>query len=107
MSDLTQLQEHASRLAKADHRDDCMRIHRIVKLDRWLAHYNLDRTLSCPNITGHEPHGWTGSREIEYDCPGLCGGCMTDAERRLWRQIADEIDGYLTSDDEPLFGGDS
>lgn len=99
MSDLEQFRDHARRMANAEHRDDCMRIHRIVKVDRWLSDHGLDRTLSCPDTTGHEPHTWEGVG-LDFDCPGLCGGCMTDREAKLWRDLADEVDDYLTTDDD-------
>lgn len=32
--------------------------------------------------------------------PACAGACITDAERDLWTQIADEIDEYLAPDDQ-------
>ena len=29
-----------------------------------------------------------------------CPGCVTDADRALWRRLADEVDAYLTHDEE-------
>lgn len=121
MSDLTALRDHAQRLATSDHRDDCDRIHRIVKFDSWLVDHGLDAELSCPDESGHEPHWWTADSGptpvrrryfaplIELHCPGLCGGCMPDRERQLWQQIADEITAYLAPDDDgpELFGEDA
>ena len=107
MSDLTEFRDHAQRLSTADHRDDCDRIHRIVKLDRWLNRYGLDATLSCGSTDGHEPHFWQVSG-LDWDCPGLCGGCMPDSERALWTKLASEVDAYLNEDrvpDDDLFGG--
>lgn len=96
MSDLTQLRDHAQRMAKSDHVDDCERIHRITKLisPRYFEG-TYDATLSCSSTSGHDPHTWHSAGYIEYDCPGLCGGCMTERERKLWRQIADEIGEHL------------
>ena len=92
MSDLTQLRDHAQRMAKSDHVDDCERIHRITKLisSRYYES-TFDVTLSCPSEAGHDPHSWVTHSGREFACPGLCGGCMTERERKLWHQIADEI----------------
>ena len=92
-SELETLRDHAERLAKAAHTDDCLRIHRITKLLRPLAY--IDVTLSCASTTGHDSHSWVAGNGLGYDCPGLCGGCMTDRERELWRQIADEVGTHL------------
>lgn len=108
MTYLTDLRDHAQRLATGDHRDDCERIHRITKVDHWLADHGLDQTLSCASTDGHEPHEWIASSGLGWDCPGLCGGCMPDTQRRLWQQIANEIDAYLEPEDDgpDLFGGE-
>ena len=95
MSDLTQLRDHARRLSTADHRDDCERIHRIVKVDRWLHDHGLDHTLSCADTTGHEPHQWVTENGYDWHCPGLCGGCMPEGERLAWTRIAVELEEYL------------
>ena len=100
MSDLKELRDHAQRMAKSDHVDDCVRIHRITKLI--IAHpgeywSTVDVTLSCSSTAGHDPHAWLAVNGLEYGCPGLCGGCMTEPERKLWRQIARELDIYLTT----------
>ena len=108
MSALEEFRDHARRLSTSAHRDDCTRIHRIVKLSRWLEDHGLDGTLSCPDESGHEPHGWIGTHGMDWTCPGLCGGCMPDGERELWTRLADEVEAYMAADDdEPLFGGAS
>ena len=105
MTELETFRDHARRLSESAHRDDCDRIHRIVKTSEWLSNLGLDDTLSCPDETGHEPHEWTSTNGIGWWCPGLCGGCATDAQRGLWTRLADEIDAYLSAgDDEPLWG---
>lgn len=38
------------------------------------------------------PHPWSKVQPT----PG-CSGCMPDAERALWVQLADEADAYLTT----------
>lgn len=101
MSDLTQLRDHAQRMAESAHIDDCDRIHRITKLisTRYFES-TFDVTLSCPSETGHDPHRWAAPNHLEYECPGLCGGCMTDSERQLWHQIAGEVGTYLDTPNE-------
>ena len=106
MDDLETFRDHARRLSESAHRDDCDRIHRIVKVDRWLG--DLQVTLSCPDTDGHEPHDWVGASGVDWTCPGLCVSCSTDRDRALWTQLADEIDRHIAAlADEPLWGGDS
>lgn len=100
VSDLKAFREHAVRLAESAHVDDCLRIHRITKLLTPLTGYDFDVTLSCASEAGHEPHQWHGELGAAYECPGLCGGCMTERERALWRQLAGEIAEYLDRPDE-------
>jgi hypothetical protein len=100
MSDLKQLAEHARRMSMAQHRDDCRLIHRITKVAQDLPFGLVDYTRSCAAETGHEIHDWIDSHGLDWTCPGLCGGCLTNAERTLWTQIADEIDAYLGTDQE-------
>lgn len=95
MSDLKGLRDHAARLAESAHVDDCLRIHRITKRIQSGTSWDWDVILSCASEAGHEPHQWYGVLGTEYECPGLCGGCMTERERKLWRQIADEIGDHL------------
>lgn len=91
MSDLTSLRDHARRMSTAVHRDDCNRRHRTA------GHGH-----SCADETPHDAHTWAHETydELTWRCPGLCGGCLPDNERRLWRQIADEIAAYLAPDDD-------
>ena len=100
VSDLTELRDHARRLAESAHVDDCLRIHRITKLLREVSGYDFDVTLSCSSEVGHDPHEWRGPLGAEYACPGLCGGCMTEPERALWRQIAAEVGAHLDRPDD-------
>ena len=100
MSDLEATRDHARRLSTADHDDDCENIHRITKVDRRLYDCGLDATLSGPDTSGHYSHDWSSGNGLGWYCPGLCGGCGSDSERALWTQIADEIDAYLTPEDD-------
>ncbi|HEY9408879.1 MAG TPA: hypothetical protein VIP77_04800 [Jiangellaceae bacterium] len=102
MSDLKELRDHAQRLAESAHVDDCLLINRITKLIRpdvgeFLGY---DVTLSCPSTAGHDSHDWVATNGLSYYCPGLCGGCMTEPERALWRQIATEIGAHLDRPDD-------
>lgn len=102
MSDLEQFREHAVRLAESAHVDDCELIHRITKLVRPAnaGFIGPDVILSCASIAGHDSHDWIATNGLSYYCPGLCGGCMTERERVLWRQLAGEIAEYLDRPDE-------
>lgn len=102
VSDLKELRDHARRLAESAHVDDCLLINRITKLVKPAPgeFLGLDVTLSCPSMAGHDPHDWLAIDGLDYYCPGLCGGCMTDAERALWRQIAAEIGEHLERPDD-------
>lgn len=99
VSDLKELRDHAVRLAESAHVDDCLRIHRITKLIP-LGRDDWDITLSCASDAGHESHDWINPYGLSYYCPGLCGGCMTERERTLWRQLAGEIGEYLDKPDD-------
>jgi hypothetical protein len=48
------------------------------------------------------PYGWADGSGLP-DCP--CPGCIPDADRALWARLADEVDAYLSHDEEgALFG---
>lgn len=95
MSDLTRFRDHAREMTERLHRPDCCR---------------CEQTYCCGCI-GHpayhpdvRPPWWYGPAMLwtahAETCPGNpaapnCTGCVTDAERALWTQIADEIDDYL------------
>ncbi len=106
MSALSEFHEHARRLSTSEHRDDCERIHRITKV--LSGGHSLDPARSCDSTDGHDMHDWTDSRGFGWWCPGLCGGCMPEAERVLWTRLADEIDEYMAGDhdDDALFDGE-
>ena len=70
MTDLERALAHAQTMAGAEHRPDCPPRDR---RPRW--------------INEHDADGWiTGGHEEQPRCPG----CVTDTERALWRQLADE-----------------
>lgn len=101
MTELKTLKSHAVEMAAKDHASDCP------------AKATLPigcRGARCDDAasgTAHEPHQWTlqlanGRNTIELSrwCSGHCSGCMTDRERELWHQIADEVGTYLAVPNE-------
>lgn len=104
MSELETLRDHAQRMAGSRHVDDCMRIHRITKLITPAGGF-VDYTLSCASTAGHDPHPWVHPNGLEYDCPGLCSGCMTERERRLWSQVANEVGAHLDNPPDAIEEG--
>jgi hypothetical protein len=78
VSDLRTFRDHADRMATAEHKPECQRL-------------------------GYKTiHGRTFYRTESPD--PLCPGCVTEADRVLWRRLADEVDAYLSDDEEGLFG---
>jgi len=53
--------------------------------------------LGCTEMADHAAHEWQDAvwPDRTRRCGGRCRGCITDAERALWRQIADEVGSYL------------
>ena len=94
MSELEATRDYARRMAQSDHRPGCERRERVTGVSGRLVD-----VLSCPRTDGHERHAYTMAWSIwpafTWLCPGICGGCMPDAERALWTQIADEIEAHL------------
>ena len=84
MSDLVQLHAHADVMAGAVHKPNCpwSRPEQCRPRAQWRL------ALSGPGLQylGHS------------DPPPPCDGCVTTAERALWRQIADEISAYLAQE---------
>lgn len=106
MSDLTQFRDHARFMASREHAEGCAP----ALSSRSRAHRGVQKW--CGNRGAHAEHEWTGhsplyaDREVTWRCAGRCSGCVTDAERALWTQLADEIDAYLQQIEvamEPLF----
>lgn len=114
MSDLTAFRDHARLMAEREHAAGCPP----VRSKPGRAH-NGDNEKWCGETTAHSEHLWNqqsrfGEHLIDWACHGICGGCLPDHERTLWRRLADEIDAYLaddpevigqlTPDDQPLEG---
>lgn len=104
MSDLEQTRNHARKMSESAHRYGCY----------GKAHNRLPprsgRPLDvkdCPDDDPHEAHAWHWTlsngidtiRSVDVRCRGICGGCQTDQDRAMWKQIADELDAYLAPDD--------
>lgn len=108
MSDLEQLRDHARFMADREHGVNCP-----PQRARPTKTHDHRGEKWCGDTGAHDEHTWTGPSRFgsafypEWTCLGICAGCLPDNERRLWAQIADEIDVYLTPpDDGPdLFGG--
>lgn len=104
MSDLERFRDHCREMATIQHAEDCYGAQRVTKvLLRNGRASDLDHDLSCADETAHDAHEWIGDHGFDWFCPGVCGGCVSDADRALWIRLADEIDGYLATDDEPLW----
>lgn len=71
MSDLTAFRDHARTMSRRTHRPDCPLWKKVGEF----AHLCSD---SC---THPEPR---------------CPGCVTNADRELWKRLADEVDAYLS-----------
>jgi ribosomal protein L37AE/L43A len=72
-SDLAAFRDHARRMSTATH------------------------TPECP------VNGRAQLSRFSEDGLWVCTGCVTDADRALWTRLADEVDAYLSDDDEGLF----
>lgn len=77
MSELERFRDHARRMATAEHVDHCR---------------------------AKTPLGRRGWWRWAHPDPA-CEGCVTDADRALWTRLADEIDAYLTDDEQPTLEG--
>lgn len=101
MSDLERFRDHARRMATARHQDHC-------RAERAAMAMRHETVRSCG---GREPHDGHKHTRWTY-CPGVCPGCVSDADRRLWAQLAAEVDEHLARetgepqiwnhDDQPL-----
>jgi len=90
-TDLEQARDHARTMAGAQHTPDCW------ANDRTLGPISGTASVRrCGLKEPHDAHQWTRWTW----CPGVCGGCMSEAERAAWAKQADEYDAYLESQDE-------
>lgn len=102
MNDLEKTRNHAREMAAPGaHTRDCP-----VKVahDRYLDGRIELRVAACSKAVdreNHAGHTWMESDQWRPDqswqrwCHGACSGCVSDAERALWAQIADEINEYI------------
>lgn len=79
MSDIAAFGAHARAMSTAQHKPEC-----------------------CGRRPNPNPR-W-GSAATVYPDPA-CPGCVTDADRALWARLADEVDAYLTPEDEGVLFG--
>lgn len=84
MSELTTFRNHARRMAEAEHQDDCEGTpERVTRRARDRMGYRA--------IFGED----SPQPPIEP-----CPGCVSDGDRALWARLADEVDAYLSHDEE-------
>jgi hypothetical protein len=88
LSDLEMLRDHAREMATSEHNATC-------STKRPFGMFRF-----CADTADHPSHHWDVWPGHDRRCPGRCSGCMTDAERKLWRQIADEVGAYLDQPDD-------
>lgn len=87
---LETFREHCIAMACGAHSPECVEKQARLK-SRW-GHFCLFR--EWPEHWGERPTGPPAA------CPG---DCVPKADRDLFHRMASEIDGYLTSDDVPLW----
>ena len=104
MSDLEQTRNHARKMSESAHLYGCYgKAHNRIppRPGRPLG------VKDCRDDDPHEAHVWAMTLSNGVDtihggsvrCRGICGGCMTDRARAMWKRIADELDAYLSPDD--------
>ena len=91
MSTLTTFRDHCRAMADGGHSPDCL-----VMTEKARSNWGYFRMFrEWPEVWGEQPTG----------PPTLCGGgCVNSADRELFARLADEVDAYLTDEDEPLWG---
>lgn len=107
MSDLKQLRDHAQAMAgPAAHIEGCCARYAFTR-DEGITKDGLRRVIvggwkTCADPEPHPEHDWhdawnNGFEEVRslVRCEGVCTGCVPEPERKLWRQIADEIGEHL------------
>lgn len=88
MSDLSSFRDHARAMSTAEHKPECTGTpERIASRERDRRGYRAIFREEHPKLPPLEP----------------CLGCVTDTDRALWLRLADEVDAYLTHDEEGLF----
>lgn len=90
MSDLTQHRDHFRRMAAREHAPGCP----IARQRPARAHYAGTKAKWCGNDQPHDSHTWEQASRFEghphqWDCEGICGGCMDPADRALWTRLAE------------------
>lgn len=105
-SRIEQLRKHAEKMAGAEHRPDCPHVTAVepywppggwAEIDEngeWCAHSGL----ACTGL------GWLGPKPPWSPPP--CDGCVSDDERRSWRQLAAEAAAYADGDLLEQIGSD-
>lgn len=85
MSDLTTFAQHARAMSTAQHTVDCTGTPELVAARaRDIRGYRAIFGEDHPKLAPIEP----------------CPGCVTDPDRELWGRLADEVDAYLSHDEE-------
>ena len=74
MPELEQFLRHCRAMSTAEHKPECRR---------------ADHLARC----------W-GIREAWTHPDPACTGCVTDADRALWARLADEVEAYLSHEEE-------
>lgn len=98
MSELETFRDHCQRMATRTHSYDCDGYQRSD-----CGAQGLEWVLTCPEPAPHDHHTWHYDR-FDWTCPGLCTGCMPEAERALWQRLAAEVTAHLTDDNQPALG---
>jgi len=74
MSDLSAFRDHARTMSTAEHKGTCQ---------------------------GRREHHNFPDGRLVYPDPA-CPGCVSDADRALWARLADEVDAYLSHDEDEV-----
>ena len=81
MSELSAFGAHARAMATATHKPGCVGQYGVKEHRVWTEQGGIVQPAVEP---------W-------------CHGCVTDADRALWTRLADEVDAYLSHEEEGLF----
>ena len=94
MSTLTTFRDHCRAMAKAEHRPECAHLRPEPFWQAWDL-INGDDGIATGMF-------WRGPKPAWEPAP--CDCHLSDDERALFTRLADEVDAYLTEEDEPLWG---